>query len=195
VKTCIFGGTFDPPHFGHLLIAQTICEAENFPKILFVPALKPPLKPTRKITSIKHRIRMLELATLENPNFEISDVEIKRGGISYSLDTIRDIKETNNLDKNELFFLVGSDILKDFKNWHSPKILLNECQVIVALRPGFKPSSIPSWILSKIRFANIPRYEISSTTIRKRWKDNKTIRYMVTQPVWEYINRHNLYNR
>ena len=106
-----------------------------------------------------------------------------------------DIKETNNLDKNNLFFLIGSDILKDFKNWLSPRLLLNECQVIVALRPGFKPSSIPSWILSKIRFANIPRYEISSTTIRKRWKDNKTIRYMVTQPVWEYINQHNLYNR
>jgi nicotinate-nucleotide adenylyltransferase len=111
------------------------------------------------------------------------------------LDTVRDVKKYNKLSSDELYFLIGSDILKDFQNWRSPEVLLEECQVIVALRPGFKPSSVPNWILSKIVFANIPRFEISSTNIRHRWKTNKTIRYMVTQPVWEYINQQKLYSR
>ena len=91
MKICLFGGTFDPPHIGHLLIAQTVCEAENFDKILFVPAYQPPHK--TEITPIKNRLEMLQIAVEGNPNFEISDMEIIRRGVSYSIDTIRAIKE------------------------------------------------------------------------------------------------------
>ncbi len=193
MKKCIFGGTFDPPHIGHLLIAQTICEEEKFDKIIFVPALKNPQK-SKDITSpIDKRLKMLEIAVEGNPNFEISDVEIKRGGISYSIDTIKHIKKEQNLNREELYFLIGSDILKTFHQWHEPLKILEECQVIVAIRPGFQPSSVSAWILSKIQFANIPRFELSATQIRKRWKENKTIRYMVTQPVWGFINKNSLY--
>lgn len=193
MKKCIFGGTFDPPHIGHLLIAQTICEEEKFDKIIFVLALKNPHKSNNNTSSIDKRLKMLEIAVEGNPHFEISDVEIKRGGISYSIDTIKQIKKEQNLKRDELYFLIGSDILKTFYKWHEPLKILEECQVIVAIRPGFKPSSVPSWILSKIQFANIPRFELSATQIRKRWKENKTIRYMVTQPVWEFINKNSLY--
>ncbi len=193
MKKCIFGGTFDPPHIGHLLIAQTICEAEEFDKIIFVPALKNPHKSKDITSSIENRLKMLEIAVAGNPHFEISDAEIKRGGISYSLDTIQYIKKEQNLKRNELYFLIGSDILKTFHKWYEPLRILEECQVIVAIRPGFKPSSVPSWILSKIQFANIPRFELSATQIRNRWKENKTIRYMVTQPVWSFINKNSLY--
>lgn len=193
MKICIFGGTFDPPHLGHLLIAQTICEAEEFDKIIFVPALKNPLKSTGVTSSIKDRWKMLEIAIEGNPHFDISNAEIKRGGISYSIDTIRFIKNEYSLKRDELYFLIGSDILKNFHNWCEPKKILKECQVIVALRPGFKPSSVPNWILSEIQFANIPRFELSATQIRKRWNENKTIRYMVTQPIWEFINKNSLY--
>jgi nicotinate-nucleotide adenylyltransferase len=193
MKKCIFGGTFDPPHIGHLLIAQTICEAEEFDKIIFVPALKNPHKSVGVISPIEKRLKMLEIAVEGNPHFEISDIEIKRGGISYSLDTIRHIKKEQNLKCEELYFLIGSDILNDFHKWHEPLKILEECQVIVALRPGFQPSSVPNWILSEIQFANIPRFELSATQIRKRWKENKTIRYMVTQSVWEFINENSLY--
>ena len=193
MKKCIFGGTFDPPHIGHLLIAQTICEAEEFDKIIFVPALKNPHKSAGVTSPIDKRLKMLEIAVEGNPHFEISDIEIKRGGISYSLDTIRHIKKEQNLKCEELYFLIGSDILNDFHKWHEPLKILEECQVIVALRPGFQPSSVPNWILSEIQFANIPRFELSATQIRKRWKENKTIRYMVTQPVWEFINENTLY--
>jgi nicotinate-nucleotide adenylyltransferase len=193
MKKCIFGGTFDPPHIGHLLIAQTICEAEEFDKIIFVPAFKNPHKSEGVSSPIEKRLKMLEIAVEGNPHFEISDIEIKRGGISYSLDTIRHIKKEQNLKCEELYFLIGSDILNDFHKWHEPLKILEECQVIVALRPGFQPSSVPNWILSEIQFANIPRFELSATQIRKRWKENKTIRYMVTQPVWEFINENSLY--
>ena len=192
MRICLFGGTFDPPHIGHLLIAQTVCEAENFDKILFIPANKPPHKNT--ITKVDHRLAMLNLAVKENPNFEISDVEIQRGGFSYTIDTLKEVRNNIINDEDELFYLIGSDSLLEFKNWKKPREILKESQVVVAIRPGFRPSDIPAWILHKIRFANIPRFEISSSNIRERWIENKTIRYLVTLPVWEYINEHRLYN-
>ena len=193
MKTCLFGGTFDPPHFGHLIVAQTIFEAEHFDKIVFVPAHIPPHKKERKISSVALRLEMLKIATIDNPNFEISDIELKRGGISYSLETIHTYKEQTGLDREDLYYLIGSDSLKQLQTWQNPKAILEECQLIVAIRPGFRPSDIPNWILAKVQFANIPRIEISSTQIRARWVEDKTIRYMVTQPVWTYINKHNLY--
>jgi len=192
MKVCLFGGTFDPPHIGHLLIAQTVFEAEKFDKVLFVPANKPPNK--NAFSSQATRVEMLKLAVEGNPNFEISDIEIKRGGVSYTIDTIRSIKNELDFKGDKLFYLIGSDCLLDFHNWKDPESILEECQVVVAIRPGFRPSDIPAWILHRIQFANIPRFEISSTNIRKRWVDNKTIRYMVTLPVWEYIEKQKLYS-
>lgn len=192
MKICLFGGTFDPPHIGHLLIAQTVFEAENFDKVIFVPANKPPNK--ESFSPQATRVEMLKLAVEGNPNFEISDIEIKRGGISYTIDTIRAIKNELDFKDDKLFYLIGSDCLLDFHNWKDSKSILEECQVVVAIRPGFRPSDIPAWILHRIQFANIPRFEISSTNIRKRWVDNKTIRYMVTLPVWEYIEQQKLYS-
>ncbi|MBT4737198.1 MAG: nicotinate (nicotinamide) nucleotide adenylyltransferase [Candidatus Marinimicrobia bacterium] len=193
MKTCLFGGTFDPPHFGHLIVAQTIFEAEHFDRIVFVPAYIPPHKKERKISSVEIRLEMLKIATKDNPNFEISDIELKRGGISYSLETIKTYKKETGLGRKDLYYLIGSDSLKQFQDWQDPKAILDECQLIVAIRPGFRPSDIPNWILAKVQFANIPRIEISSTQIRERWVEDKTIRYMVTQPVWTFINKHNLY--
>ena len=190
-KICLFGGTFDPPHIGHLLVAQTIFEAENFDNIVFIPTLKTPRK--NNITHIKDRLAMLRMGVTSNPNFEISDLEIQRGGTSYTIDTIREYKSDQDYDSRELYYLIGSDSLQTFHTWKEPREILDECQVIVALRPGFRPSDISNWILRKVRFASIPRFEISSSTIRSRWQENKTIRYMVTQPVWEYINDHGIY--
>ena len=89
---------------------------------------------------------------------------------------------------------MGSDSLIDLRKWKHPRKILKECNVIVAIRPGFRPSDIPHWILQEVHFANIPRFELSSTKIRSRWVKDLTIRYMVTLPIWEYINKNNLYN-
>ena len=191
MKICLFGGTFDPPHIGHLLIAQTIYEAENFDKILFIPAYAPPHK--NGVTPMNHRIKMVKIAISDNPNFEYSDVDIVRKGISYTIDSIVDIKRNYKLTNDEIYYLIGSDSLIDFKNWKDSKEILDECNVIVAIRPGFRPSDISHWILQKVHFANIPRFELSSSKIRSRWVKDLTIRYMVTLPIWEYINENNLY--
>ena len=193
MKICLFGGTFDPPHIGHLLIAQTVCEAEDFDKILFIPAFTPPHK--TGITAVSDRIEMVKIAINDNPKFEYSDVDIVREGISYTIDSIMDVKRKMNLKNDDFFYLIGSDSLIDFKNWKKPKQILDECNVIVAIRPGFRPSDIPPWILQKVHFANIPRFELSSSKIRSRWIEDLTIRYMVSLPIWEYINQNNLYSR
>ena len=105
MKICLFGGTFDPPHIGHLLIAQTVCEAEDFDKILFIPALLPPHK--KDITHIDHRIEMVKIAISDNPKFEYSDVDILRGGVSYSIDSIIDVKRKLDVKNQNLFLFHG----------------------------------------------------------------------------------------
>ena len=193
MKMCLFGGTFDHPHIGHLLVAQTVCEAENFDKVFFMPAYSPPHK--NGITSIDHRINMVKIAIKDNPKFEYSDVDVIRKGTSYSIDSIIDIKKKLKVEKDEIYYLIGSDSLIDLKNWKKPREILKEAKVIVAIRPGFRPSDIPHWILKDVHFANIPRFELSSSKIRSRWVEDLTIRYMVTLPIWDYINKNNLYSR
>ena len=193
MKTCIFGGTFDPPHIGHLLIAQTIIESENFERLIFVPANISPAKKGKIISSTKKRLDMLNMALIGNDNFEISDFEINKGDISYTIDTLTEFSENRTLAKKDLYFLMGSDTLREFHKWKDPKKIINLCNIIVAIRPGFTPSDIPQWILDEVHFANIPQFEISSTNIRARWRDGKTIRYMVPKDVWKYINKNGLY--
>ena len=193
MKTCIFGGTFDPPHIGHLLIAQTIIESENFERLIFVPANISPAKKGKIISSSKKRLDMLNMALTSNENFEISDFEINKGDVSYTINTIVEFANTLNLDKKDLYFLMGSDTLGEFHNWKDPKKIMSLCNIIVAIRPGFTPSDIPQWVLDEVHFANIPQFEISSTNIRARWRNGKTIRYMVPKEVWEYINKNGLY--
>ena len=193
MKTCIFGGTFDPPHIAHLLIAQTVFESENFERLIFVPANISPAKKNGDSSPPEERSKMLEIALINNPNFEFSDLEINREGISYTVDTIKEFVNELKLDKKDLFFLMGSDTLKSFHTWKDPEKILNLCNIIVAIRPGFTPSDIPQWVLDSVRFANIPRFEVSSTNIRRRWREGKTIRYMVTKEVWEYIDEKDLY--
>ena len=193
MKTCIFGGTFDPPHIGHLLIAQTVFESENFERLIFVPANISPAKKNGDSSPPEERSKMLEMSLTNNPNFEISDLEIKREGISYTIDTIKEVADKLKLDKKDLFFLMGSDTLKSFHNWKNPEKIIKICNIIVAIRPGFTPSDIPQWVLDNVRFANIPRFEVSSTNIRRRWREGKTIRYMVPKEVWEYITEKELY--
>ena len=193
MKTCIFGGTFDPPHIGHLLIAQTVFESEHFERLIFVPANISPTKKNGDSSSPKTRLKMLEMSLINNTNFEISDIEIKREGVSYTVDTLEEFVNSLNLDKKDLFFLMGSDTLRSFHTWKDPEKIMELCNIIVAIRPGFAPSDIPQWILDNVRFANIPRFEVSSTNIRARWREGKTIRYMVPKEVWEYINVNELY--
>ncbi len=195
MKVCLFGGTFDPPHIGHLIIAETVKETEGFDKMIFVPAGIPPHKTKSDLSTIEDRLIMLRLALEGNENFELSNVEIKRGGVSYAIDTIRELKKRYNLKSKEIYFLMGSDTLKEFHTWHKPEEILEESQVLVAARPGFRPSWISPDILSHIHFANVPQIEISSSLLRQRIIARQTVRYAVPAAVEEYILEKGLYRR
>jgi len=193
MKLCLFGGTFDPPHVGHLVIAETIQESERFDKVVFVPASNPPHK-EEDISPIESRLEMLRLALVNNDHFDVSDIEIKRGGISYAVETIEEAKERFGIGAENLYFLIGSDSLLDFHRWKQYESILDKCRVIVAQRPGFRPSRIDPNILARIRFANIPQIEISSSQIRQKIRGGLTIRYLVPHPVIKYIQEKELYS-
>lgn len=193
MKVCLFGGTFNPPHVGHLIIGETVRELENFDKMIFIPAFIPPHKDESNISAVEERLTMLRLCLDKNEKFELSDVEIKRETISYTIETIRELKSRYNLDRNHIYFLMGSDSLLEFHQWKNHEEILSECKVLVAARPGFRSRKISTAILSKVRFTNVPQIEVSSSQIRERIRRGLTVRYMVPDRVWEYIQRKGLY--
>ncbi|MCF7824397.1 MAG: nicotinate-nucleotide adenylyltransferase [Candidatus Marinimicrobia bacterium] len=194
MKLCLFGGTFDPPHNAHFIIAEAIRESLDLNKIIFVPANKPPHKfEILPVTPVEHRIAMLKLCIDDIPQFEFSDIELKRGGVSYTIDTILQIKEEKGISSDDLHFLIGSDSLADFKSWYRWEDILNESQVIVARRPRFEKSAIDADLLERVVFLNLPRMEISSTDIRNRFHTNKMTRFYVPDVVSEYIKKHKIY--
>jgi len=194
LKVCLFGGTFDPPHNAHFIIAEAIRESLDLNKIVFIPAYRPPHKfEISPVTPVEHRIAMLKLCIDDIPQFEYSDIEIVRGGVSYTIDTIREMKNIKNISTSELHFLIGSDSLADFKSWKDWEHILDESTVIVARRPRFEKSDIDPDILDRVIFLNLPRMEISSTEIRARFQTDRMTRFYVPALVSEYIQNNKLY--
>ncbi|NQV29553.1 MAG: nicotinate (nicotinamide) nucleotide adenylyltransferase [Candidatus Marinimicrobia bacterium] len=194
MKVCLFGGTFDPPHNAHFIIAEAIREILDLNKIVFFPAYQPPHKfEVTPVTPVDHRIAMLRLCIDDIPQFEYSDIEIKRGGVSYTIDTILEMKQKHNLKSEDLHILIGSDSLADFKSWHRWQDVLEESQVIVARRPRFEKTDIDPDLIGKVSFLDLPRMEISSTEIRERFRSDKLTRFYVPIVVSDYIKKNNLY--
>lgn len=193
MKVCLFGGTFDPPHVGHLIIGAIVKESENFQRMIFVPGSIPPRKTRGDISSVEERLEMLRLCLDPDANFELSEMEIRRGGVSYTIETIAEVKSRWDLDSQHVHFLMGSDSLEELHLWKDYEEILKECQVLVAPRAGFRRSRIFPQILSRVRFVKVPRIEISSSEIRKRVRLGLTVRYMVPDSVREYIKGKGLY--
>ncbi len=194
MKLCLFGGTFDPPHNAHFIIAEAIRESLNLNKIVFIPAYNPPHKYEKKpVTSVEHRIAMLKLCIDDLPQFEFSDVELKRKGVSYSIDTIIEMRQKHGIQSKDLHFLIGSDSLAEFKSWHRWEDILKESRVVVARRPRFEKTDIDADLLEQVIFLNLPRMEISSTEIRERFNTDSMTRFYVPEVVSEYIKKHKIY--
>jgi len=194
LKLCLFGGTFDPPHNAHFIIAEAIRESLDLNKIVFVPAFNPPHKYDHQpVTHVEHRIAMLKLCIDDLPQFEFSDIELKRGGISYTIDTILEMKRDKGISAEDLHFLIGSDSLAAFKTWHRWEEILEESRVVVARRPRFEKSDIDPDLIERVSFLNLPRMEISSTEIRERFYSDRMTRFYVPAVVSDYIKKHNLY--
>lgn len=193
MKLCLFGGTFDPPHIGHLIIGEFAYENLNVEKVLFVPAYIPPHKTSQDFSSPDIRFKMLELSIQGNPHFQISTIELNRKGVSYSIDTIKEIRAKFDLEKNDLFFLVGSDSLIGFHTWKNPEEIISLAQVVVAPRPSFDKEMVRNNFLDSVRFLNAPYIDISSSIVRERIREKQSIRYLVTKEVHEFIMKNGLY--
>ena len=187
----IFGGTFNPPHLAHLLAAEGVRDHLKLDRVFFVPAAIPPHKQKENIVPAKHRLEMVRLSIKGNHFFDLSDVELHRKGPSYTIDTVREMRRSYPDD--ELFFIMGIDLLTDFDTWKDPDRILEECRLVAMNRPGFDLAVIDKELLMRVELVNVPSVDISSTNIRRRVKSGRSIRYLVTQDVEEYIRRNSIY--
>ena len=194
----ILGGTFDPVHSGHLILAEVAREQLNLNEVLFIPAGQPWLKVERTITPAEHRLRMLRLALDDTPYFRTSEMEIKRSGPTYTIDTIKALKERLSAE-DELFFILGQDNLMQLPQWHDTPELIKLCYLVAAPRPGVKKpdlkaleAEIPG-IRQRVMLMKKPLVDISATDIRARVTRGLSVRHLVPEPVNRYIKEHRLY--
>ncbi len=190
----IFGGTFDPIHVAHLVAAEEAADQLAVERVVFIPSASPPHKESREVTGSEHRCAMLEAAIETNDRFTWDACEIERGGVSYTVDTLRALASRWGLDSRELYCLVGGDSIVSFRTWREPDTILSLATLAVAGRPGFDERSIDRSLHDHVRFLETTPLAISSTEIRRRAAKGRSIRYLVTDPVWDYIERQGLYH-
>lgn len=191
MKLAILGGTFNPVHIGHLMLAEDVRKEFGYDKILFIPACVPPHKAYKACVADSDRLEMLRLATKDNPYFEVDDCELKRKGVSYTIDTIYDL-ESRYQEKIEgkIGLIIGDDLLSGFESWHLAETLALRVRLIVGRRNS---SVLP--LESKFPFSPLSNsiLPISSSDIRNRIINKKSWRYLVPESVFQYINERNLY--
>ncbi len=190
----IFGGTFDPIHFGHLIAAQAAAEALNLDRVVFLPSAHPPHKEIPSVSPYSDRKQMVELATKDNPKFLVSDLEAKRPDLSYTVRTLKDLHREFPRTTYQLILLIGADNLRDFNNWKEPEKIIEQIEIAVLARPGYQQSDAPEIFRKKAKLVQIPLIEISSTDIRNRVKHNLPIQYQVPRDVADFINQKKLYH-
>lgn len=209
----IMGGTFDPVHFGHLRAAEEACEALDFQQFMFMPAADPPHKSGAAITPFAHRARMLQLATQDNPRFELSDLEQRRAGKSYTVITLNSLLQSVH-KKTELYFLVGLDSFLELHTWWHYREIFQLAHIVVLRRPGYVEQEMENFltqnvsnlyrlehdtnvfrhpVLLPVHFIANTQFGISSTQIRQSVKQGNSIRYLTPYDVVEYIKQNGLY--
>jgi nicotinate-nucleotide adenylyltransferase len=201
-KVGVFGGSFNPIHFGHLLLADEICEALAFDRVLFVPASVPPHKPAAELASAEHRYRMTELAVSQHPRFAVSDVELRRQGPSYTVDTLQALR-----GEGDLHLLIGSETFLELLSWRESREVARLARLVVVPRTGahFEPEAPAAQkVLHELglsafgssdgpvlfRAASLP---ISGSDLRRRARDGRSLAYRMPEPVAAYIREHRLY--
>jgi nicotinate-nucleotide adenylyltransferase len=196
VRLGILGGTFNPPHLGHLVCAQEAYVQLRLARVLLLPARVPPHKPVEDEPGIEHRLEMCRLAIAGDERFEVSNLEAGREGPSFTVDTLEELHADQ--PESELFLIVGGDVALRFASWREPERVLTLATLAVVERPGTSRAAVEG-VLSQIaggeraRFLDMPAIEISSTFLRRRARDGEPTRYLVPDPVRAYIDRHRLY--
>ncbi len=188
-KIGLFGGTFDPIHIGHIIVAEWVQDALDLQTVFFIPNLIHPFGKRKDITPAEHRLNMLRLAVKPFERFRISDYEIQKGGISYAIETIEYFE--SQMPQARLYYFIGADNLADFHKWHRYEEILQKVQLVVYDRKeGQVPENLPK---EKIIFLQTPLIEISSTLIRERIRQGRAVRSLLPNGVPEYIREKGLY--
>jgi len=198
-KVGVFGGTFDPVHLGHLAAAERVrCDLE-LEQVIFVPANISPFKLGHRHSASRHRLHMVQLAVRDNPHFGVSEIELERGGTSYTVDTIELLKAQKPDD--ELYFIMGMDSLLDLNGWKDVDRLIRMCRLVVVTRPGYEISreqlnllGLPALVWERTTFLEVPGLDIASTDLRERIRRGQSVRYLLTSEVETYIRENGLYN-
>ncbi|HEX6290893.1 MAG TPA: nicotinate-nucleotide adenylyltransferase [Herpetosiphonaceae bacterium] len=195
-RIALLGGTFDPIHIGHLAIAEDVRFALNADRVLFVPAAQQPLKSYQHTASAPDRLEMTRLAVADNPAFAVADIEIRRGGLSYSVETVAQIGA--EYPKAELFFIVGVDAAATLPQWFQVERLLHLCRIAIVERPGyiFDPQALFEALpLARERTVLVPgpALDISASEVRQRLRAGRPVRYHLPAAVSQYIEQRGLY--
>ena len=194
----VLGGTFDPIHTGHLVVAEEIRTHLSLAEILFVPTGQPWLKADTPISAAEYRVQMVRLAIADKPYFKLSTMEIERAGPSYSVDTITEL-QAHLGSKAEVFFILGWDSLAELPQWHEPSRLIKMCRLVAVPRPGCPAPDLNSLeaaipgLSQSVMLMDKPQVDISASAIRKRVAQGLSIRHLVPEPVARYIKQHRLY--
>jgi nicotinate-nucleotide adenylyltransferase len=198
VRVGILGGTFNPPHLGHLICAQEAYLQLRLDRVMLMPVRIPPHKPIDSEPGALHRLELCRRAVQADPRFGVSDLETRRSGPSYTVDTLTELH--SNAPNNELFLIVGGDVAASLPDWHEPERVLSLAALAVAKRRG-TPRTAVEEALSSLRggdrteYFQMPRIGVSSTMIRRRVREGDPIKYIVPDPVADYIDRHHLYKQ
>lgn len=193
MRTGVLGGTFDPPHMGHLVLGEQARAQLGLRRVLWVPAGEPWRKPRPPVTPAEHRAAMTGMAIVENEAFELCRVELERPGPSYSVDTLEQLAGQHPDD--ELVFIIGKDALDDLPNWQRPERLVELATLAVASRAGDEARVLPPGLDARVEWIDMPRIDISATDLRRRASAGLSLRYLVPQAVEAYIRDHELYRR
>lgn len=194
----ILGGTFDPIHYGHLVIAEDCWAQLKLDEVLFVPAGTPPHKRGRAVSLAADRVEMVRLAIAGNCHFRLSRVDVDRPGASYSVDMVSRLRQVLG-DEMSVFFIVGRDALADLPRWREPARLADLCQIVAVNRPGYPALDLgrlePAIPRASERILQlvVPELSISASILRQRVREGQPITYMTPDPVIEYIQQHGLY--
>lgn len=192
-KIGIFGGAFDPPHLGHLIAAQYAAEQLLLDKVIFVPSGNHPFKENKLVASAEQRFAMTKLAIASNPLFDVSDVEVRKHGKSYTFETL---EYFNSLyPDGSLSFLIGTDNIKDFSLWRHPEKIVELATVVVLNREIIRLPKQENEFMTRFLFLDTPTIEISSTEIRNRLAEHKTVRYMIRNGVELFLDMTGLYRK
>lgn len=196
-KIGVLGGTFDPPHNGHLAIAVQALSQLNLAQVLFAPTRYPPHKNIDGITTIEHRLEMVRLAIANTPQFVLSRIDVDRDGPTYTVDTMRLLRAQFG-NHTELFFIMGADSLANILTWHAPDELMRLCRLAVFHRPGFNPNfdelekHLPG-LRERVVFLASPALDIAASDLQRRLRANLPITLLVPPSVETYIAQHGLY--